>query len=118
MNPIIRMWELYQTRPSGRSFEEDLEIHLCGGYVVSTPDYFIMARPVRHDARPSDILDIEVVHDDPDCWHIFAMAGDIGKCWDLLPLDLPYVTWERNYTLRGPFRMRNVRHLLTGGRHG
>ena len=117
-NPVLEAAAVYRQEPCLRSFNEDLELHLVAGYVVSTPDYFIMARPVDSGAPPQDIVDAACLFDkeECDCWHIYVMAGDMKKCWDHCPADLaglPLVSFERKNRLR-ILPMDRVRHLVLG----
>ena len=61
------------------SFAYDLDCHLRFGFVVSTPEFFLMARPV------STFWTMEMLHDprqiDPtgNCWWLWAMSGNWRK---------------------------------------
>lgn len=102
INPIFDAMQVYKTEPCARTFQEDMELHLISGYVVSTPDYFVMARPVNKDADPARIVDPNVMFnkEEWDCWHIYLYAGDIVKAWDKDTLHLPFVSFERKNRLR------------------
>jgi len=89
--------------PGPRTFRSDLEAHLLHGYVWSTPEWFVMARPVASDGDHDQIKDAWHVFDPFDCWHIFAYAnttphnlrGLVEKFLRLMPYELPLVSWER-----------------------
>ena len=108
--PILEAAKVYEREICARTFSEDLELHLVSGYVVSTPDIFIMGRPVKHNAEPALIVDAAhpFARKDWDCWHIYTMAGDIKQCWGYYPFPLPFVSWERNNKLR-VYRMMDVK---------
>lgn len=104
---IVADW---QARPRDRSLRWYEEIHLDCGFVFSTPDFFVMGRPVRKYAPLEQILDV-THHFDPatcDTWYVFQMAGDIRKVWSILPQELPWVCWHREGDLEpdGTERLR------------
>ena len=57
MTPLELALRVYQTEPCAHTFAEDLDAHLTNGYVFSTPDYFIMGRPVVRSAPSTHNLD-------------------------------------------------------------
>jgi hypothetical protein len=95
--PIMQARRIYDREPSARTWSEDFELHLLWGWVVSTPEYFIMGRPVDASAPTECIFD--PLHlfprDQQNCWWIWAMAGDLSMAWDHTPYDLPLVGWEK-----------------------
>jgi len=123
MNNVIKghgvdspAWEaanVYEQEACARTFRQDLELHLLNGYVVSTPEFFIMGRPVQKDSPHDCILDPSFPYhpNDWDCWHIYLMAGDIKKCWDFYPFPLEWVSWERKNVLRF-FKMKTVKERI------
>jgi hypothetical protein len=117
-NPILEAAGVYQREPCRRTFQQDLDIHLTTGYVVSTPEYFIMARPVNSGAPQEDVVNPMHIFDNSecDCWHIYLMAGDMKKCWDKCPddlKDLPLVSFERSNVLKF-LPMDRVKRLVLG----
>jgi hypothetical protein len=61
----------------GVDFAAALERNYQGGFVFSTPDFFIMGREVDGG------------------WFIEAMAGDMDKAWSILPYELSRIGFER-----------------------
>lgn len=100
INPIAKARAVYDREACARSFEEDLEAHLLHGWVISTPDMFIMGRPVLKTA-PAHILDPWwPFGDEADCWHVWLAAGDLRAMWAHLPFPLPWISFERDNALR------------------
>jgi hypothetical protein len=99
--PYTEALAVYTREPCARSFREDLEWHLLNGFVFSRPDFFVMGRPVVSQAAPEMIVG---QHRFPsglcDCWHIYLFAGNVARAWDMLPWDLPLVSFERSNVLR------------------
>lgn len=105
MSPIDKVRALY-TDKSPRTFEEDLTAHFNHGYVFSTPEYFLMARPVWHEATQEAINNVwKTFH--PvlwDTWYIYAfalrhdggLAGLVKNLLTHMPFYLPLVAWERS----------------------
>lgn len=113
MSPYEKAKEYYIKDPGFRTFEEDLELHYLNGYVVSTPEIFIMARPVWSKAPEKEIIDSSVYWEiGYDCWHIWLMSGDIKKCWDYNPLNLTLVSFQRRNRLKGPHYMNNIKNRI------
>ena len=107
MNPPVQLvYELY-TAESPRTFQHDLQLHLAHAYVFSTPEEFMMGRPVDSKASEEDIRNPAVVfdRDDSDCWYIYAYAsrnqhfenwaGLVEKALRWMPYELPLVAWDR-----------------------
>jgi hypothetical protein len=118
--PILEAKEFYDNSPfvdrSGDypSFLHFFDAYAVYGYVLSTPDIFICARPVDSKALPSLIDD--PVHTFPpdqcDCWFIALMAGDLSKLWGYYPVDLPLTMWY-NDGRRYVVPMKLIRRKLT-----
>lgn len=85
------------------SFRDDLEAHLLNGYVFSTPEFFVMGRPVERAAPEIFILDPWHVFRPADCdaWLIYLAAGDWRKAMAMLPYPLHWIGWERGGRGRG-----------------
>jgi hypothetical protein len=99
MTPFEQAVAVYSREPCARTFDEDLRLHLRNGYVVSTPDFFVMARPVRRIIIEG-ICNPAIRFEKPDCWHVYLLAGSIQKALTALPYDLPWMSWERGNVLR------------------
>lgn len=93
------------TPGSLRTFREDLDAHLQTGCVFSTPEWFIMARPVESTADVALINDPwhEFPADCWDCWYIYGYAhtprmnftGLVENVLRMSPIELPLVAWKR-----------------------
>ena len=105
MSPLDKVRLLY-TEKSPRSFEEDLTAHFYHGYVYSTPEYFLMARPVWSGASQENINDVHRAFPPAlwDTWYIYAFAlrddqglqGLVKNLLTHMPFYLPLVAWERS----------------------
>jgi hypothetical protein len=71
-----------------------------GGHVFVTPEVFVMARPVCMSWDEDQICDPQQVATEPDCWHIWLLAGDASAALRFLPYPLPFVSWHRRHALR------------------
>lgn len=77
-------------------------LHLVNGYVYSTPEAFVMGRPVQLSAPSHEILDPEYVfpRETWNCWHVALYAGDMGKLFTFAEFDLPYAAFQKRNKLR------------------
>lgn len=114
MTPLEQAVAVYSREPCARTFDEDLRLHLENGYVVSTPDFFVMARPVWRGMNEFLIVNpAEGCHPAfRDCWHVYLLAGSIQKALTALPYDLPWMSWERGNVLRF-FRLDSIRRRIS-----
>lgn len=85
------------------TFRYELEAHLLGGFVLSTPAAFLMGRPIRRDAPHK--LQSDPWHtfapEECDCWMVWLAAGDLSAIWRMVPYPLPWLAWARR---DGPLR--------------
>lgn len=95
--PYQRMETWYQMHPAVRPFGLYVEWHLQAGVVLSTPDCFVMGRPVNSKAGDWRITESMQLwpRDKQDCWYIFAMCGDMAKAFSMLPYELPLIAFQR-----------------------
>lgn len=102
MTPIETAAAVYASEPCARSFREDLEAHLLGGHVHSTPTAFVMARPVMRAADYELLTNPWVTwrREDADAWLVYLAAGDVAEMLGFLPFPLPWIGWERDNRLR------------------
>lgn len=100
MSPIDKARQVYSQEPCARTFDEDLRLHLKFGYVFSTPEFFIMGRPVDSTAEYHLVTDPSLQFPEPDAWLVYLAAGDLSMFWTIKPFDLPYIGWERDNALR------------------
>ena len=96
MTPFAKVSKLYAVHPE-MSFELDLEAHFDCGYVVSTPEVFAMARPVRKDWSAAKLRNqfLTVPLETADCWFIWCLAGDLSVAARWLPCELPWLGFAR-----------------------
>ena len=88
--------EVYDREPGPRSFSDDFALYLTHGYVISTPRCFVMGRPVDSKAPLETVLCPWIQHENPDCWWIGLMAGDITEAFRFLPGKLKKIGFEKN----------------------
>jgi hypothetical protein len=104
MSPIERARKVYDTERCARTFGEDINLYLQNGFVFSTPDYFIMGRPVDHEQCYEMVTNPEFVfpREVQDCWLVALAAGDdaFAQFFRLEPYPLPYIAFERDNKLR------------------
>jgi hypothetical protein len=94
--------QVYKRESCRRSFQEDLELHLLTGFVVSTPVFFIMGRPVDRLADPELIIDpaYPFPSEEWNAWMIYLASGDMTHCWNYYPFPFDWVGWEKRNVLR------------------
>lgn len=111
-SPFQAALAVYESEPCKRSFWDDMTLHLMSGFVYSTPDFFVMGRPVLSTALPMFVVDPRVKYErhQADCWHVYLMAGDMRKAWDILPWEYPLISFERLNKLRF-YDLAEVRRL-------
>ena len=111
MTPFLQACEVYEREPCARTLAEDMWHHLeHGGYVFSTPRFFIMGRPVFKDWPMEKLLSPwEVAHEhSADCWWIWLAAGHWTEAIPLIPSPKKWLAWER----RGSPRFWTLNQLL------
>lgn len=91
MNAIFQAKKMYEAR--GLNFEQDLGHYLTQGIVVSQPDRFLMAKPVRKEIGEKDWHP-----ETPDCWHVHIAIGKGCLRWffEQAPFFLPFVSFSRS----------------------
>jgi hypothetical protein len=97
----------------GVSFREELEAHLWHGFVFSTPEAFLMGRPVPKGAQ---IFDVWQTWSAAECnaWFIWLAVGTAGRLLSFMPYELPWLGWVRQG--RGWRETRWVRTARLRGR--
>ena len=95
MSPIDTIHSKYSIL--GIDFAAMLESHYQHGFVFSTPEFFIMGRPVDREEAYNLIREPSYTFPPNRCdaWWIYAMAGKVEKAWSILPYSLPYIGFER-----------------------
>lgn len=100
--PFDAAARVYETEDCAATFEHDLMAHFENGYVHSTPEYFIMGRPVNKDAPGYELYDI--THTPPreqqNAWLVWLYSGSITHALRQMPYRLPWVVFQRKNELR------------------
>lgn len=93
MSPIDHCAVAFATR--GVDFAHILELHYQHGFVFSTPDYFVMGRPVIRSWSAELIRDPFCTVSPGDAWWIHGYWGDLLAAFKALPYELPFIGWEK-----------------------
>jgi len=94
--PIENIREQYRLKPQEHPFEWYQNWHLEHGFLHSTPDFFVMGFRVDSVAIRLGNSPLDCYQEDGDCWYVGAMSGSMEKAWKVLPLDLPFMAWDRD----------------------
>lgn len=78
------------------NFERDLATYLLNGYVLATPRWIILGKPVRRDGGNPNAQ----WWDDETCcdaWYVKFAAGEgtFGEWVKAIPFKLPFIGWMR-----------------------
>lgn len=97
LSPYERISAEYEARPREKPFAYYVAWHFINGFVFSTPEFFIMGRPINkgYCERNGVPLCPPETGQYADTWYLHAFAGDMQKAWSILPYPLPYIAWER-----------------------
>ena len=92
----------YYEKEHGNIFHQVLDLHLLNGYVHSTPDYFIMARPVNMRAPKADIINPHFIfqNNEWNCWFVYFYTGNIKNVFTNMPFSLRYCSFEHRNKLK------------------
>ena len=99
-SPFERAARAHLSLGSDWSFAEVVEAHAVSGYVSVTPEVFLLGRAVNSDWSDAELCDPHLWSAEPDCWHVWLLAGDASRVWGLLPYELPWVSFHRRGRLR------------------
>jgi hypothetical protein len=93
MNPVLEAARLCRDR--GADFREEMEAFLLNGFVFSTPEAFLMGRPV-----PKGFELLDIWHEFPagaelNAWLVWSGVGNAGRLLSMMPFTLPFVGWVR-----------------------
>lgn len=81
----------------GEHFAETVADHFLNGYVISTPDCFLMGKQESEDA-----------------WFVTYFAGDLRAAVAAIPYPLPFVIFQRdNGTLRR-YKLESLTRRING----
>lgn len=110
--PWKQVEALYARYPQTRPFAEDVLAHIRTGYVIDTPEYFIMGRGVRRDADSEDIRNplVSFPRHEQDTWLVWAFAGTSQNFLTFVPYPLTWVSWSRR---NGPLRFHKFDRLCS-----
>ena len=116
MTPFEQARSVYENEACARTFDQDLLLHYLHGFVFSTPDYFIMGRPVDRHADSAAIVNPAhtFARAKMNCWHIYLMAGDCAAAWAIMPWPLGWFSFERRNELRF-YPAERIRRLTSDG---
>ena len=67
---------------SGLDFGQDLLHYLREGYVVSRPNFFVMAKPIERDGKRG--------------WFVQMLVGSLGELLTVIPCRLDFVAFCRS----------------------
>ncbi|QJE99108.1 hypothetical protein [Luteolibacter luteus] len=114
MTPFAKAALCHQGLRSAWSFAEIVEAHAQSGYVVVTPEICLLFRAVRRDWSEAELCDPLLYSPEPDCWHVWLLAGDYRQAMRWMPFPLPWVSFHR----RGKWRVMEMEEveLLVGSR--
>lgn len=105
--PFEQAWAEFLRQGGERySFDTVFAAHLRVGFVWSSPESFVLCRPVSHWWPATWLNDPSQVADDDsaDAWWIYLLAGNISEAVGHLPRFLPWIGWDR----RGIGRFRRT----------
>lgn len=113
MSPYEAMAAKYRAHPQEREFVWYVAWHLEHGFVFSTPEYFVMGRPVNREAEAAEICEPtwQFAREECNCWYVHAMAGDLRRVWEILPWPLGWVAFERIHDGKRNLRFYPTEHM-------
>jgi hypothetical protein len=90
---IAQAW--HTERHPGIPFAEVIAAH-SAGLILSTPTFFLLARPL-HSSRPdADFSDLDFLDPDGDALHVWIATGSIPIAYrSLIPPGIRLLTWHR-----------------------
>jgi hypothetical protein len=99
MTPIQKAKLMYEALPR-RSFWQDVNTLTHDGYVVSTPELFLMAFAVKSEDFDND--PIQLMHRDPngDTWFVWCLVGSLQQALRMIPHPKKYIGFARRGVLR------------------
>ena len=103
--PFGDMLNFYDSVSCGHAIWPLMEVCARRGVLFSSPEAFIMARPVNSTIPELDIINLKDLHPDYqnigltdayDAWHVIYASGDLRHFFDKATHPLPFVLWQRN----------------------
>lgn len=115
LSPIDLARKAWDSQPRWLDFNYALWCHLENGVAISTPNVFLLARPVWKDAPYEQIDDPGHIFERPDCWFIYAAAStspeSLRQFLACEPFPLPFFGWYRRDRLRFISREKLISHV-------
>lgn len=106
MSPVEQAAEVYRCEPCSHGFYEALEYYLINGYVINTPEVFVMAREVSSKSDMQETINPwrnlgELTNNlKYDTWFIHLMAGDMKKAHSFFPYPHKFISFEKRNKLK------------------
>jgi hypothetical protein len=100
MTPYQIARATHRRDPDNDPWEEVLHAHLLTGYVISTPEVFLMFRPVDSRANPLEFDRPWISYSTPDQWHVYMASGDISQMVPFFPPVFDTISMVRKNRLR------------------
>lgn len=101
VNPVMDVLGVWLEEECERTFDQELGALLrSGGWVFSTPEIFMMGRPVLRCAPVESILNPNVRFWNYDTWMVHGAAGNLRRFFDYEPVPLPWIAFQRRNVLR------------------
>ena len=66
-----------------------------GCIVYKDKSNLALVRPVNKSYTYHELTNPEHVSENPDCWWVYLLIGDIVSLTSMLPYDLEWIGWER-----------------------
>ena len=109
-----RVQNLYERFPQPRRLEEDEAMYRNCGYVIETPEVYVIGKAVWHEAPWEAIVDPQVsfARIEQDAWFLHAMAGSLRAMWAVKPYYLPLIGWSRRGRRIHWHRIDDARHAI------
>jgi hypothetical protein len=97
MPPYLTAYHKYHERPPAIGWTHALDFHLQHGMILSTPDCFVMLRPIPDDAADADIIALKNWPiPSPTTWHIWMAAGNLTALLGLAKFHrIEHLTFQR-----------------------
>lgn len=109
LSPAFRAAMEYQIIPGEYTFFDAVEAHLVNGYVVASPEMFILARPVERSASEELLLNPCYRFESPDAWFIYLAAGQLKYAWKFYPKAYEWVGWQRRGKVCRFYEMNQIK---------
>jgi hypothetical protein len=99
-NPFTRAALCHEALGSAWRFAQIVEAHAQSGHVVITPEICLLFRGVRREWSGAELCDPLLYSPEPDCWHVWLLAGDFRQSLRWMPYPLPWVSFHRRGSLK------------------